>query len=181
MRLDISVRFAPCSESQALAVRQGLDTLDDETRLLVRESFAPDAFANGGRGAVFRLGHEDETVGHVVCIAARDGWYHADVRVNVPDDDEALCARVRREVVPGARVSPGFFSIDAYRHDGARVVRHRSALLDDISILGRNDVPGYVGATVVSVEQPKGRLVDGVWLRPGDELVDHRNRVIARG
>lgn len=181
MRLDVEIKFAPCSQSAALAVRDGCSTLDDKSRLLVRESFAPSAFVNGGRGAILRLGHADESIGRIVCVASSGEWFYADAIVNVDDNDRELCARVRREVKPGARVSPGFFMIEEYRDDRAGVIRYRQAHLDDICLLADGEIAGYLGAVVTRVREPSFRIVQGVRLNRGDELLDGRGHVIARG
>lgn len=158
MRLAVECRFAPCSATPRLAVRHAARTIEHGEGLF--ESFAPDAFGIYSRGAPFQLSHDGPVVGHVVNITDAGQWLVADAHVKLEDDDP-VCALAREMIRPGARVSPGFTVLREDRtdmgSDSVDVVRYEQAHLDEISLVKRGDIPGYLDARITAVRELPAR------------------------
>jgi hypothetical protein len=147
MRLLVSMRFAPYAETPRLAARHGLAIADADATW--HESFAPNAWRGGGRGAQIGTAHDGTQIGEVVVIAARDRWYEADCVVET--DDPKILERVR----VGQPVSVGFDDLDTDDDFRTHVRRFLRADLKHIAILARGEVPAYEGARITSVVEAK--------------------------
>lgn len=149
MKLHATCRFAPCSQTDRLIVRHGLETLHKGR--LYRESFAPHAFMNTSAPATFQLSHDGPTVGHIVAVTASDRWFYAGFVVDT--EDAELQALARERVKRGARVSPGFRSLRRDQDDDLCLIRHGLAILEEISLVDPGAVAGYIGAVVTDVHE----------------------------
>lgn len=171
-------RFAPCSETDRLAVPHGLETLWHGE--LYRESFAPSCWLTG-RTPTFQLGHDGEAVGEVNAVVAHREWHHATL---VLEDRPVIRERVRA----GAPISVCFRSLKRDKWELPRVLRHRLCFLDHIALLERNDVPGHIGAQITHIWEPPtatepasaARTVDGITLEAGESLEDVELGVVYR-
>jgi hypothetical protein len=141
------MRFAPYAETPRLAARHGLAIADADATW--HESFAPNAWRGGGRGAQIGTAHDGTQIGEVVVIAARDRWYEADCVVET--DDPKILERVR----VGQPVSVGFDDLDTDDDFRTHVRRFLRADLKHIAILARGEVPAYAGARITSVSEAK--------------------------
>jgi hypothetical protein len=170
-------RFAPCSETDRLAVRHGIETRYDGR--LYRESFAPDCWAAKAGPATIRLGHDGEDVGLVVVVASHGQWHHASFVI----EDGPLLALAREQIVVGAKVSLDCRTWKPDEDHDLRLVRHELAWLNHIAILQPGDVPGHAGAIVTRVWEAKPKLaldLGGYVLREGDEVIDHERGILHR-
>jgi hypothetical protein len=145
MRLFVEARFAPCSETEFLAVRHGVEVVEADGNW--RESFAADAWLAAGQGARVQLGHDGLDVGAVVCVVQRDGWHVADFVVEAGDPD------VLRHVHVGRAVSIDARSVRRDDDDFVRIRRHRLAQLKAIAILNPGQHPGYEGAEITRIRE----------------------------
>lgn len=147
MRLLVSCRFAPYSQTPRLAARHGLPVVEPDATW--HESFGPGAWLLGGSGAQIQFGHDTAPVGSVVVVAARDRWWEADVVVE--SDDPQVLERIR----VGAPVSVGFNPLRSDDNLRSHVRQHRLARLQHIAILRRGEIPAYVGAKITSVVESR--------------------------
>jgi hypothetical protein len=172
-RFYADAKIAPCSDSDRLAVRHSCQTLYKHQ--LYRESFSPDCWMTAGRPVPLRIDHDGETIGEIGVIASYGAWHHAALVV----EDMPLA---REKVRPGAKLSIGFRSVRREENIDLRIVRHTLVFLDEIALIGEHDVAGHIGAVVTRVYEPKPRtagsvVVDGVTLKPGEELIYGRKVV----
>lgn len=160
MRYFVECRFAPCSESERLAVRHGVEVV--ETDGIWRESFAPGCWLVGGTGARVTLGHDGRDVGYVVCVIPRDGWHYADL---VLEDDEPL--RIRN----GHPVSIDARSIKRSDDEFIHLRRHTLAQLQAIALVLPGDVPCYADAKITRVREVPAPVHHGEL--DGDVITTH--------
>jgi hypothetical protein len=147
MRLLVSLRFAPHSETPRLAARHGQRVVEADADWF--ESFGPGAFLLGGRGAQLQDGHGGTPVGEVVITAAHGAWWTADCVVE--SDDPKVLARIR----PGQPISLGFDDVASNDNHNNHVRQHTVARLKHIAILKRGQVAAYPGAKITSVVEAK--------------------------
>jgi hypothetical protein len=138
-----TARIAPCANDWREALRDGLEVVDGG---VWRESFAPTAFLKTDKPVPVVLSHDEgRQVGHVTQRITHAGWHLA---VFVIDHSRTLSSD-RLKV--GTPVSIGFTRLS---HDqlpllrDARVMRHTTAVLNELSILKANEVPAFVGAMI---------------------------------
>src|SRR5437016_3360709 len=148
MKLYGQCRFAPCSQTEALLVRHGLDSI--WRGRLYRESYAPGCWLNPAVPVPFRLTHDDDetTIGQVTAVAASGHWHHASFIIDDPTPD------VRERVKVGARVSLGAQSLRRYEDTELRLVRHTLVMPEEIALVEDGAIAGHVGATVTRVWGP---------------------------
>jgi hypothetical protein len=149
MKLHGQCRFAPCSQTEALLVRHGLDTL--WRGRLYRESYAPDCWLNPSVPVPFRLTHDDDetTIGQVMAVAASGQWHHASFMIDDPTPE------VRERLKVGARVSLGAQSLRCYEDTEPNVVRHTLVRLEEIVLVEDGAIPGILGARITDLREVK--------------------------
>lgn len=96
---------------------------------------------------------------------------------DVSDDDAALPV-VRERLKVGAGISPGFRSISRDKNEDMHVVRHNVALLEEISTLKRDDVPGYLDAKITRVRELAAKRAKPEPAR--GEVIEVRTRTVLR-
>jgi hypothetical protein len=144
-RFFAECRFAPCSETDRLAVRHGLQTLHEGR--LFRESFAPGCWLPRETPATVQLSHDGEVVGEIGAVIAHKDWHLATLVL----EDRPI---VRERFKPGARISVGAKSIRRDQDDDLRIVRHRICQLEHIAPLLDGQTPGHIGAKITRVWEP---------------------------
>lgn len=116
------------------------------------ESYGPDSWLMRGRGATVQLDHDTDPVGSVdMVVAARDGWWHAEMHVDNPD------AKTRERLRPGVPVSLGAQMLTADEDIDLRLRRHTLAELEHIAIVPRGQVGVFPGAKITGVTESKLR------------------------
>jgi len=151
VRLLVSCRFAPYSETPRLAARHGLPVVERDATW--HESFGPGAWLAGGRDAQIQIGHGTTPVGSVVVVTARDRWWEADCVVE--SDDPKILERIR----VGTPISVGFDPVTSSDDQRTHVRQHRLARLKHLAVLRRGEIPAYLGAKITSVTEAKARKV----------------------
>jgi hypothetical protein len=181
----VNFRLCPCSQTEALAVPHGLDTMFDGSRgrRLYRESYAPDCWLPFTQKVPFRLGHDTGAIGEVTVVAAHGRWHYGSALIDGHSD--ALNKFARERMKPGARISLGGRSVTWYEDPDLRIVRHTKVKLEEVALVRDGEIPGFIGAEITDVRelpQPKlaARVVDGITLQPGDELLDSERRIVFR-
>jgi hypothetical protein len=145
--LLVEVRFAPHSESERLAVRNGADYVDVDS--VYRESYASDCWLSRGAGARVELGHGGDQIGQVVMTSAHGPWHYASLVVE--SDDPAVLGRIR----PGAGVSLDARLINSDTNELSRTRRHKLAKLNAIAITRQGERAKVPNAQIVSVTESR--------------------------
>jgi hypothetical protein len=140
-------RLWPCSETERLLVRHGLETI--WRGKLYRESYAPGCWLTPSEPVPFRLTHDGETIGQVKAIAASGQWHHAAFMVDDPTPE------VRERVKVGARVSLGAQSLRRYEDTEPNVVRHTLVRLEEIALVDDGEIAGFIGARITDLREVK--------------------------
>jgi phage head maturation protease len=147
-----SAQIAPCSADWREAIRNGIDVVDEGRRWT--ESIAENAFLPTTKPVPVLLSHdESRPVGEVIVRIAHKGWFHVDFKLDASKLHSCVAAD-RLKV--GTPVSIGFRTL---KHDEQLakngVMRHTLARFDELSILGPGDMPGYPGAKITRIYEPK--------------------------
>lgn len=151
----VDFRLAPCSQTERLAVRHSAQTLFDGKHgtMLYRESYAPECWLAPAKPVPFNLGHDGDTVGHVVVIASQGAWHHGSAVI----EDGPLQPLARQLIKVGSRVSLAARSIRRDDDADLRVVRHRLCRLDEVALVREGEVAGFLEAKVTRVFEPATR------------------------
>jgi hypothetical protein len=147
-RLLVDARIAPCSETEALAVRHACDVAMEGA--VWRESFAPGAFIVGGAGAKVTARHDGPTIGHVALVVDHGGWHVADLVLDLEDDLPDL-------IQPGRPVSIDARSIRRDDDEDLHIRRHTLVQLQAVALLADGERPWYPEAKIISVRQLPAR------------------------
>lgn len=145
MRLLVSCRFAPCSETPFLAVRHATDVAEVDG--IWRESYAPDCWLAGRHNPEVQFGHDSDAIGLVVVITSHEGWHHADMTIDT--DDPAALERIK----VGAPVSLGARTIRRDDDVHLHIRRHTLAQLQHIAIARHGEIAKISGAKITSVRR----------------------------
>ena len=147
-----SARIAPASADWREAIRNGVEVIDGGR--CWRESFAHNAFIASDKPTPVVLSHfDDKVVGYVAVRIAHGGWHIADFTL---DHSRVLSSIALDRLRVGAPVSIGFRSLhhdELLAEDGIK--RHTAARLDELSILGPNEIPAFRGAKIMRIHELK--------------------------
>lgn len=146
-RFFVEFKLCPCSQTADRIVYDGLDTLWEGR--LYRESYAPDAFLRRAKPARFRLRHDSGTIGIVNVLVAHREWFHGTAVV----EDGPLNKIARDRIKVGTKVSLGARSLQRYENPDLRLVRHELCELEEVALVGPDQVPGFIGAVVTHVRE----------------------------
>lgn len=147
MRLTVSCRFAPRSESWRDQVRNAVEVVEPDGNWF--ETYADDCWLSRGKTATVQIDHDTDDVGDVFLVYPHREWWYADLIVE--SDDPKVLERIK----VGAPVSLGARMIS---HDDDQVIRtrrHTVTQLQHIAILKERDIPKIPGARIMSVTQSK--------------------------
>ncbi len=144
IRLFVSARIAPCSQTDRLKFRHALDVVERDG-IVWHESFSPDCWLAAGQGAEVSIGHDTTAIGTVVVCAARENWHYADIVIDDPTPETLRLIRV------GAPVSIGARTIRRDEDLDLRVKRHTMAQLQHIAIGAPGQLGAFPGAKITSV------------------------------
>jgi hypothetical protein len=145
----IDFKLVPCSETESLALPQGLDTIYEGR--LYRESYAPECWIRPYGHVPFKLHHDGATIGRVTVMVAHKGWHIGTAVV----EDGPFLSLARSMVKPGSKISVGATSLRRYENADLRIVRHNVCKLEEVALVRENEIPGFIGAVVTGVSEPK--------------------------
>jgi hypothetical protein len=175
IRLLVSARIAPHSETDRLGARHALPIVDPNDGREWHETFAGSAWIATTSPAPVVLRHDGPCIGFVFSVTPCGAWHEAALVLEVDDEQRDL-------IHPGRAVSIDARSIRRDDDALARVRRHTLAQLQAVAVLVDGERPVYDGARIVSVREAPARTSEGQASQVvigGERLVRHFGKVLA--